>query len=199
MFDIGWGELLLIGVVALIAIGPKELPGALRSLGQWMGKIRRMASEFQTQFQDAMREAELADLKKEVDDMTSQASKMANFDPLDDVRKEVEATQRSVESTMSNMHTDDEPHEQPSAVSATSSYGGPDTSADDVSPISAADAPASAEAPAVTAATNVGAATAEAAPTFAPIESPAPPPADTGVAGSATTAPAGKPDAGRAA
>jgi len=61
MFDIGWGELLLIGVVALIVIGPKELPGALRTLGQWMGKLRRMASEFQGQFQEAMREAELAD------------------------------------------------------------------------------------------------------------------------------------------
>ena len=43
MFDIGWSELLLIGVVALIVIGPKELPGVLRTLGQWMGKVRRMA------------------------------------------------------------------------------------------------------------------------------------------------------------
>ena len=42
MFDIGWGELVLIGVVALIVIGPKELPGTLRTLGQWMGKLRRM-------------------------------------------------------------------------------------------------------------------------------------------------------------
>ena len=67
MFDIGWGELLVIGMVALIAIGPKELPGVLRMLGQWMGKIRRMASEFQGQFQEAMREAEMADVKKELD------------------------------------------------------------------------------------------------------------------------------------
>ncbi len=43
MFDIGWSELVLIGVVALIAIGPKELPGVLRSVGHWMGKICRMA------------------------------------------------------------------------------------------------------------------------------------------------------------
>ena len=64
MFDIGWSELLVIGVVALIAIGPKELPGVLRTVGQWMGKIRRMASEFQGQFHEAMREAEMADLKK---------------------------------------------------------------------------------------------------------------------------------------
>src|SRR5437016_5739972 len=114
MFDIGWGELLLIGVVALIAIGPKELPGALRSLGQWVGKIRKMASEFQGQFQDAMREAELHDLKKEVDDLSSQASKMANFDPLEDVRREVESAQYGIENAMSGKPTDDEPPQSPS-------------------------------------------------------------------------------------
>jgi len=69
MFDIGWSELLVIGVVALIAIGPKELPGVLRSVGYWMGKVRRMAAEFQSQFQEAMREAEFADLKQHADDL----------------------------------------------------------------------------------------------------------------------------------
>src|SRR5262249_52235855 len=91
MFDIGWSELLLIGVVALIAIGPKELPGALRTLGQWMGKVRRMAGEFQNQFQEAIREAELSDLKKEVDDMAAKATSYTHFDPLDDVRREIES------------------------------------------------------------------------------------------------------------
>ena len=62
MFEIGWSELLLIAVVALIAIGPKELPTVLRTLGQWMRKLRHMASEFQSQFQEVMREAEMADL-----------------------------------------------------------------------------------------------------------------------------------------
>jgi sec-independent protein translocase protein TatB len=82
MFDIGWSELLVIGIVALIAIGPKELPGALRTLGQWMGRIRRMAGEFQDQFREAMREAEVADLKKHVDDMAESARSYASFDPL---------------------------------------------------------------------------------------------------------------------
>jgi sec-independent protein translocase protein TatB len=90
MFDIGWSELIVIGIVALIAIGPKELPGALRTLGHWMGKIRRMASEFQDQFREAMREAELADLKKEVDDMAATASSYSQFDPMADVRRDVE-------------------------------------------------------------------------------------------------------------
>ena len=97
MFDIGWGELLVIGIVALVAIGPKELPGALRTLGQWMGKLRRMASEFQSQFQEAMREAEMADLKKQVDDLTSQAQSYTHFDPISDVRKEFESAQQQIE------------------------------------------------------------------------------------------------------
>jgi sec-independent protein translocase protein TatB len=90
MFDIGWGELLLIGVVALIAIGPKELPSALRTLGQMMGKVRRMASEFQNQFQEAMREAELHELKKEVDEMAAKAADYTHFDPIEDIRKDLE-------------------------------------------------------------------------------------------------------------
>jgi sec-independent protein translocase protein TatB len=95
MFDIGWSELVVIAVVALIAIGPKELPAVLRTVGQYMGKIRRMASEFQGQFQEAMREAEMADLKKSVDEMTDAAKGVTDgltgFDPLADVKKEVES------------------------------------------------------------------------------------------------------------
>ena len=74
MFDIGWSELVVIAVVALIAIGPKELPGVLRMVGQWMGKARKMAAEFQGQFQEAMREAEMADLKKSFDEVREAAS-----------------------------------------------------------------------------------------------------------------------------
>src|SRR5207253_540535 len=92
MFDIGWSELVVIAVVALIAIGPKELPGVLRTVGNYMGKIRRMASEFQGQFQEAMREAEMADIKKSVDEMTDAATKgFTDFDPLASVKKEVDS------------------------------------------------------------------------------------------------------------
>ncbi|MFZ1884568.1 MAG: Sec-independent protein translocase protein TatB [Rhodoplanes sp.] len=82
MFDIGWSELVLIGVVALIVIGPKELPGVLRAVGQWSAKIRRMAAEFQGQFQEALREVEVADLKKQVDEITDSARSIGRFDPL---------------------------------------------------------------------------------------------------------------------
>ena len=87
MFGLGWGEVVVIGIVALIAIGPKELPTVLRSLGQWMGKIRRMANEFQGQFQEALREAELTDLKKHAEDITNDIS---NFNPMADTQKEME-------------------------------------------------------------------------------------------------------------
>lgn len=71
MFDIGWSELVVIGVVALIVIGPKELPSVLRTIGQSLGKVRRMAAEFQGQFNEAMREAEMADIKKSFDDISA--------------------------------------------------------------------------------------------------------------------------------
>ena len=105
MFDIGWGELLVIGVVALVAIGPKELPGVLRTVGQWTGKLRRMATEFQNQFHEAMREAELADLKKQVDEMTSEVRSYGSFDPVSDVRRELEKTQSQIESAMAEKPT----------------------------------------------------------------------------------------------
>ncbi len=88
MFDVGWSELLVIGAVALIAIGPKELPGVLRAVGQWTTKIRRMASEFQDQFREAMREAEMADLKKDIDEATGKLN--ASFDPLGDLKESTE-------------------------------------------------------------------------------------------------------------
>jgi sec-independent protein translocase protein TatB len=82
MFDIGWSEFVVIGVVALIVIGPKELPAVLRAIGQWTTKIRRMAGEFQSQFQEAMREAEMADLKKSVEGLND-VTKGVTADPFD--------------------------------------------------------------------------------------------------------------------
>ena len=64
MFDIDSGKLLIIGIVALVVIGPKELPGVLRQVGNALGKVRRMAAEFQGQFMEAMRESELEELKR---------------------------------------------------------------------------------------------------------------------------------------
>lgn len=96
MFEIGWSELMLIGIVALIVIGPKELPGVLRTVGRTVTKLRRMAGEFQGQFQEALREADLADMRKEISDITeSTRSTLATsdmFDPLKSIRDEIRQT-----------------------------------------------------------------------------------------------------------
>ena len=89
MFDIGWSELGLIAVVALIVIGPKELPGVLRMVGQWMGKARKMAAEFQGQFNEAMREAEMADLKKTFDDVRDAARDLTSNNIMTSLQKDV--------------------------------------------------------------------------------------------------------------
>jgi sec-independent protein translocase protein TatB len=89
MFDIGWSEFLVIAVVALIAIGPKELPGVLRMVGQWMGKARKMAAEFQGQFQEAMREAEMADLKKSFDEVKEAASGFTSGNLMTSLERDV--------------------------------------------------------------------------------------------------------------
>ena len=94
MFDIGWGELVVIGVIALIVIGPKELPAVLRTVGRTMNKVRRMAGEFQGQFQEALREAELHDLKKHADDIASTVSgsvgDLSSINPMAETQKEIE-------------------------------------------------------------------------------------------------------------
>src|ERR1700709_2881012 len=88
MFDIGWSELVVIAVVALIAIGPKELPGVLRMVGQWMGKARKMAAEFQGQFNEAMREAEMADVKKAFDEVRDAAKDFGSNNIMTSLQKD---------------------------------------------------------------------------------------------------------------
>ncbi len=89
MFDFDASKLLIIGVVALVVIGPKDLPRVLRQVGQMVGKLRRMAAEFQGQFMDAMKEADLADLQKEVSKLKDTASLDVNFNPVHDIRTSI--------------------------------------------------------------------------------------------------------------
>ncbi|KAA0594691.1 sec-independent protein translocase protein TatB [Azospirillum lipoferum] len=65
MFDIAWSELMVIAVIALVVIGPKDLPKAIFTLGKWVRKARVVAREFQTHIDDMMRETELDELRKE--------------------------------------------------------------------------------------------------------------------------------------
>jgi sec-independent protein translocase protein TatB len=87
MFDFSWGEVLMIGAIALIVIGPKDLPATLRTVGRMIGKIKRMASEFQGQFNEALREADLDKVRKDVEGMNKAAS--AGFNPVKSIRDEV--------------------------------------------------------------------------------------------------------------
>jgi sec-independent protein translocase protein TatB len=69
MFDLGWSELLLIAVIAIIVVGPRDLPRMMRTVGQYVTKARRMARDLQSQFNDALREADLDDVGKEIGDL----------------------------------------------------------------------------------------------------------------------------------
>jgi len=68
MFDFAWSEILVISVVALVVIGPKDLPRVMRSLGVWLNRARAIAREFQSSLDQMMREAELDEVRKQVED-----------------------------------------------------------------------------------------------------------------------------------
>jgi sec-independent protein translocase protein TatB len=100
MFDIGWSELLVIGVVALIVIKPKDLPKVLRTVGYWVRHARSVAAEFQTSLEQMAREAELTDVKKEIEDagrkFTSEVEK--TFDPVE-IEKAFNPTSPPIDTT----------------------------------------------------------------------------------------------------
>jgi sec-independent protein translocase protein TatB len=75
-------ELLIIGAVALIVVGPKDLPILLRRVGQWMGRMRAMAAEFRASFDELARQSELDELRKEVEAMRSDPRHYSNFNPM---------------------------------------------------------------------------------------------------------------------
>src|SRR5581483_4654412 len=71
MFDFSWSELLVIALVALVVIGPKDLPRVLRTVGRWAGKARAVAREFQSSIDQMIRESELEEVRKEVEKVAS--------------------------------------------------------------------------------------------------------------------------------
>jgi len=82
MFDIGWTELLVIAVVMIIVVGPKDLPAMLRTMGRYAGKLRRTANEFKGQFEEAIRESELEEIRGEIEGLR-------NMDPRVQVKKSI--------------------------------------------------------------------------------------------------------------
>jgi len=130
MFDISWSELLVIAVVAIVVIGPKDLPRVLRSLGRWTGQVKRMAREFQNQFNEALREAELDSVKRDLEEV-------AKIDPIGEVRTEMAKTNAEIMTELNKR-----PPEASSAV-ATPAPGAATSAAPAAPPI----APVAAEIP----------------------------------------------------
>lgn len=93
MFDIGWQEFILIALVAVVVVGPKDLPRVIRTVGQWIRKARSMASEFQGSLEEMAREAELDDVRKQIQSVSKDgigASIQQHIDPDGDIRKSIE-------------------------------------------------------------------------------------------------------------
>jgi len=83
MFDIGWSELLVILVVAIVVVGPKELPKLMGTFGHYAGKLRRAAADFQRQFNEALRDTEIAEVTKALESMRTEAASLDLKEALD--------------------------------------------------------------------------------------------------------------------
>jgi sec-independent protein translocase protein TatB len=118
MFDFDAGKLVIIGIVALIVIGPKELPRVMRQVGQMAAKMRRMAAEFRGQFMDAMREAEIEDLKADVQKLAKSAKLDTRLDPLAEIKAGI----------TSALEAADKPALPPGETPAIAAPGAPDSS-----------------------------------------------------------------------
>jgi sec-independent protein translocase protein TatB len=79
MFDIGWSELLVVAIVAIVVVGPKDLPRLMRTFGVYAGKLRRAAADFQRQFQEAMAESEVDEVAKNIEAIRANMGTVADF------------------------------------------------------------------------------------------------------------------------
>lgn len=91
MLDIGWWEILVVGMVALVVVGPKELPGLLRTIGRYVGMAKRQADEFRSQFDEALRESEFNELRDEMNDIKSDVTSSMD-DAQQSLNKELSET-----------------------------------------------------------------------------------------------------------
>jgi sec-independent protein translocase protein TatB len=89
MFDLDWSKMAILAAVALVVIGPKDLPRVLRTLGQWTGRARAMAREFQNSIEELARESELDALKKDVEKLAT-TDVAATIDPSGELQQSIE-------------------------------------------------------------------------------------------------------------
>jgi sec-independent protein translocase protein TatB len=113
MFDLTSSKLLILGIIALLVVGPKDLPILLRTIGKYMGMIRKQANEFRAQFDEAMKESELDTLRKEVENVGREAEATMR-DAEHSVQKEVDLANSQVDSVIqSSTPTPEIPTEAP--------------------------------------------------------------------------------------
>lgn len=121
MFDLTSSKLLILGIVALIVVGPKDLPILLRTIGKYLGMIRRQANEFKSQFDEAMRESELDSLKREVENVGRDVQQTMR-DAETSVEREMRATESDINRSLStdplDTHTSNADGHQPNATPA---------------------------------------------------------------------------------
>ncbi|MEQ1941013.1 Sec-independent protein translocase protein TatB [Mesorhizobium sp. VNQ89] len=98
MFEIGWTEMLVIAVIMIVVVGPKDLPKMLRTFGRTTAKLRSMAGDFQRQFNDALKEAELDDVKKSVDSLKS-------LNPANEIKKQLNPFEKAAADVRSGLDT----------------------------------------------------------------------------------------------
>ena len=96
MFDIGWTEMMVVAIVAILFVGPKELPGMLRMAGRTVKKIRGMASDVQRQFDDALREAELDDVKASINEVRDLNPTKALKNKLNPLKDDLDKAEREI-------------------------------------------------------------------------------------------------------
>jgi sec-independent protein translocase protein TatB len=115
MFEVGWTEMLVIAIVMIVVVGPKDLPSMLRTFGRTAAKLRAMAGDFQKQFNDALKEAELDDVKKSVD-------ALRGLNPASEIRKQLNPFEQAAADVRSGLDNVMKPktaaEESPSAVAA---------------------------------------------------------------------------------
>ena len=139
MFDITSSKLLILAIVALIVVGPKDLPLLLRTVGKYLGVMRRHANEFRAQFDDAIREAELQDLKKEIEQVSKEVKSTVD-EGVRAIDQEASAAKRSVESVI-----EDAPMEQQPAAAKLEPMAQDETEPETLAKTVVAEAPVSSE------------------------------------------------------
>ncbi len=118
MLDIGWAELFVMAVIALLVVGPKELPAMLRTIGKFIAMIKRQAQDFRNQFDDAIKDTEFEQVKNELQDLKSEATSTIRdvrdgideeMRELDDVRRDLDREHAKLDEEMKREYGDTTP------------------------------------------------------------------------------------------